>query len=163
MTRAAGARREPAYVEPVSRAWDAPRETIRTACGRVVTRELVNGVHRYQLWEPAIAGAKYSVTRLVSSAAWGLAHTRTFSGLLPDGVVERADVLTAHRLREAARACDIMRRTVVELTLREDGKAGGPSRPAGIKSGVYESCGDIILMGRPHTIAALAAAQKRGG
>lgn len=136
------------HPSPARRDYAAPREVIRTACGRVVTREYVDGYHRYQLWEPLIGPATYGETRSREGVTWGLARTRRPVVTLPAGEVARSVALMEHELRERRRAMDLIRATVFEL---------GPA--AGVRECVYESRGDIILFTDPQ---ARVAARRRG-
>lgn len=147
----------PDFSEPATRAWGAPREVIKLPCGRVVLRELVDGAHRYQLWEPADVAA-YSVTRTVGGKLWGLARTRRFEGELPASPTGRHGALVEHEMTCARKAVEHMRATVPELRLRE--ADGERTRPAGFRSGIYESAGDLVVYGRPHDMAERAL---RGG
>lgn len=156
MTRAAPAKAPPlrladpprSHPEPKPRDFAAQRETIRTACGRVVVREYVDGYHRYQLWEPLVGASTYGTQVERGGKSWGLARTRHCAFELPAEAVARSIALMEHELRERRRAMDLLRATVVEL---------GPT--AGVKECVYESRGDILLFTDPQ--ARIAA--RRGG
>lgn len=134
--------------EPTPRDYAAQREVIRTACGRVVTREYVDGYHRYQLWEPLIGAATYGTTRECEGHVWGLAHTRRPVIELPAGEVARSIALLEHQLAERRRAMDLICATVHEIGLT-----------AGVSECVYESCGNILLFTDP----AARAARRAGG
>lgn len=136
------------HPQPTPRDYAAPREVIRTACGRVVTREYVDGYHRYQLWEPLLGVASYSTIYEREGRVWGLAHTRRPVAELPTGEVARVIALLEHQLTERRRAMSLIRATVHEIGLT-----------AGVSECVYESRGDIILFTDPQ--ARLAA--RRGG
>lgn len=155
---------EPGPGEPSGRAWDGPREALRMPCGRVVVREKIDGVHRYQLWEPLVGDVQYGTTRTDKQGeVWGLAQTRKYDGPLPEDPIARYDVLVEHQIKSARDAMDKMRAYVAELSLRERDKPGDPWRPAGSASGIYESRGEFIVLPRPRGLAAKAAAQRRGG
>lgn len=147
----------PAHTEPAARAWDAPREALKLPCGRVVLREVVDGAQRYQLWEPAGVG-EFGVTRQVGGKPWGLARSRRFEGVLPASLTARHGVLVEHEMTCARKAVERMRAMVPELRLRE--ADGERTRPAGFRSGIYESAGDIVVYGRPREMAERAL---RGG
>lgn len=56
-----------------------------------------------------------------------------------------------HDLAEQRRAMDLLRRTVRELSRRD---ANG--KPGGVQEGIYEACGDILLLADPEVSARLA-------
>lgn len=165
----------PAPSDPApGRAWDKPREAIKTPCGRIVAREqeyeiregrkVYRSVNRYQLWEPLVGDIAYGTTRVDKAGnLWGLAQTRKFDGQLPDGLLAQYDVLVEHELKVQRDAIDKMRAYVTELTLRERDKPTDPWRPAGRASGIFESRGEIVVLPPPRALAVMAAAQKRGG
>lgn len=136
------------HPSPARRDYAAPREVIRTACGRVVTREYVDGYHRYQLWEPLIGPATYGETRSREGVTWGLARTRRPVVALPDGEVARSVALMEHEHGERRRAMDLIRATIPEIGLT-----------AGVSECVYESRGDVLLFTDP----AARAARRCGG
>lgn len=139
------------HPEIPDRDYTATRELIHTACGRRVLREYVDGYHRYQLWEPIVAGASYGTTRRDrEGATWGLARTRRPARPLTD-----FGELVDHELEQARRVVTVLRATVDELGLRD-----AHSRPGGIGECIYVSRGDVILMTDPAAAAARARSQR---
>lgn len=136
------------HPQPTPRDYAAPREVIRTACGRVVVREYVDGYHRYQLWEPLLGTASYGTTHERGGHVWGLAHTRRPVVELPVGEVAKSIALLEHQLAERRRAMSLIRATVHEIGLT-----------AGVSECVYESRGDVLLFTDP----AARAARRAGG
>jgi hypothetical protein len=131
------------------RDYAAEREAIPTACGRMVDRQKrAEGGHLYRLWEPVFEGSDYATTRLdCAGKSWGLAHTRRPDARL--SVVDRDRIY--HDLAEQRRAMDVLRRVVRELSRRD---ANG--KPGGLSEGIYEACGDILLLADPEVCARLA-------
>jgi hypothetical protein len=151
------------FTAPPARDFVSKREVIPTNCDRIVAREYFaeQGKHRYQIWEPVIGDTAYEQTREYKGRTWGLARTRRFWGTRPADVLQLHDVLVEHELKEARRAIEVMRRAVIELSLKFE-RAKGVWVPAGFESGIYEDRGDMFVS-RPEWCAQAAAAQKRGG
>lgn len=135
------------------RRYDLDRELIPTACGRLVERVKETArAHRYRLWEPVLSGRRYGCTRRDKHGReWALAHTLRPAMPLPyDAAVE-------HELKQQRDAMGVLRSTVIELGLRDEGK------PAGSRLAVFEACGEILLWTDPEARAALVRSQKAQG